>query len=170
MQITKHDETIKFHLDNKSLNIDSSGVRPTLDEKQCRSHRHQYTPKEPILPPLHFLDHLRKKRLHRRCRIGIAMHDHQINELHIDTPITNSCGNKGTSCAINCGNTATMKMMPLGLVALVRNPVRTRRRFKAGHSLLPDRLRIGSSALTHGLGVRNWGKPEIDQQKARLWS
>jgi hypothetical protein len=32
---------------------------------------------------------------------------------------------QGASCVMNCGSTATMKMMPLGLVALVRKPVRS---------------------------------------------
>jgi hypothetical protein len=37
-----------------------------------------------------------------------------------------SCNHSGRCSVRNCGSTATMKMMPLGLVALVRKPASTR--------------------------------------------
>ena len=39
-----------------------------------------------------------------------------------------NCSHSGRLVVMNWGSTATMKMMPLGLVALVRKPVSTRRR------------------------------------------
>eukprot|EP01032_Pedospumella_encystans_P032024 gene32024-36154_t len=46
--------------------------------------------------------------------------------LHMVTARISNWGSSGWSCEMNCGSTATMKMMPLGLVALVRKPVSTR--------------------------------------------
>ena len=42
-------------------------------------------------------------------------------------PRISNCGSSALCCEMNCGSTATMKMMPFGLVALVRKPVSTRR-------------------------------------------
>jgi hypothetical protein len=48
------------------------------------------------------------------------VHHHQVDAAHGHGQ-DQQLRQQGASCVMNCGSTATMKMMPLGLVALVRN-------------------------------------------------
>ena len=67
--------------------------------------------------------------------------------------ITTNCTHSGWLWLMNCGSTATMKMMPLGLVALVKNPINTRR--CQGRCAWPCRWAT-SSALP---ALRHWHQP-----------
>ncbi len=73
----------------------------------------------------------------------------------IVTPRIASCGSSGASFEMNWGSTATMKMMPFGLVALVRKPVSTRRP-NGGCASRPtvDAVGPGAGAARHWLTPR----------------
>ncbi|MNT74536.1 hypothetical protein D3C72_2133610 [compost metagenome] len=72
--------------------------------------------------------------------------------VHMVTASISNCGSSGAAGLMNCGNTATMKMMPFGFVTLVRNPVSTRRRqdgTTASACRSPVRLPVTATLARH---------------------